>query len=559
MVAEAIANWLKWSKERLLGMDPDVLHATFYQRASELASRDRQSPKILLIEVQPERFLGSFMAACTAECWLFLGNPHWSQREYRSVVELVAPDTIWDESGSSSTTSSVRIEPNSTDPPSVPLKIPLPSPRSSGSARERNRRGSASCKMEAERPHFVASQRNATRGRSEDASLFLEREAKRRFAVSLTGNRGDPEFLPASGLERRLPQLPIAKICIPTGGSSGKIRFAVHTWETLSASVEGFVAYFDTPSVNSCCTLPLYHVSGLMQWMRSLLTGGTLAIVPSYKQFFHGIPRYFNPEDFFISLVPTQLQRLLQKPEVAQWLSQFKTVLLGGAPAWEAVLEQARSYRIRLSPTYGSTETASQVATLKPEEFLDGNDNGGRVLPHAQITICDESGKELKANQTGIISVRSRSLFLGYYEDDRSSKVIPQKISKQEGVSKKEFTSDDLGYFDDRGYLYIVGRCSQKMITGGENVFPAEVEAAIRSTDLVADVAVIGIEDREWGEVVAAIYVPKDMATCEQMLKLTLSDRLAKFKHPKRWIKVESIPRNDRGKLNYKWLQSTVT
>ena len=116
-------------------------------------------------------------------------------------------------------------------------------------------------------------------------------------------------------------------IGIPTGGTSGKIKFASHTFETLSASVTGFTNYFQRKKINSLCLLPLYHVSGLMQLLRSCLTTGKF-IHFSYHDLKQGIKPNINPQDFFISLVPTQLVWLIKKD--VQWLSQFNTVLLGG-------------------------------------------------------------------------------------------------------------------------------------------------------------------------------------------------------------------------------------
>lgn len=328
------------------------------------------------------------------------------------------------------------------------------------------------------------------------------------------------------------------KIMIPTGGSSGKIRFAIHTWETLTASVKGFCHYFNIDTINSFCVLPLYHVGGLMQFIRSFLTEGKLAILP-YKALKAGESIDINPSDFFISLVPTQFQFLLEsKPD---WLSQFHTVLLGGAPAWQSLLETARKYRIKLAPTYGMTETASQIVTLKPEGFLSGNNSSGQVLPHAKVTICSDRNELLEPKQTGIITVEAESLFLGYYpEIDRD---------------RKSFQTDDLGYFDEKGNLHIVGRSSQKIITGGENVFPKEVEAAILATQLVTDVVVIGLSDCQWGQVVTAIYVPKQKNLSLKELKIAIADKIAKFKQPKYWIPVENIPRNQQGKVNYRHLQ----
>jgi O-succinylbenzoic acid--CoA ligase len=213
------------------------------------------------------------------------------------------------------------------------------------------------------------------------------------------------------------PQSPIPNsIMIPTGGSSGKIRFAIHTWETLMASVQGFRKYFQLTQVNSFCVLPLYHVSGLMQFMRSFTSGGKLVIQP-FKALEAGGKCNIEPSEFFISLVPTQLQRLLQNPELAAWLSHFQTVLLGGAPAWQELLEQARHQNIRLAPTYGMTETASQIATLKPEEFLKGNNSSGQILPHVKVTIRSPNNEILDINKTGIITIQANSLALGYYPE----------------------------------------------------------------------------------------------------------------------------------------------
>ncbi|MGK7918474.1 MAG: 2-succinylbenzoate--CoA ligase [Trichodesmium sp.] len=325
-------------------------------------------------------------------------------------------------------------------------------------------------------------------------------------------------------------------IMIPTGGSSGKIKFAVHTWETLISSVRGFQEYFQVQQINSFCVLPLYHVSGLMQFIRSFTTGGNLIILPSYKDIFDKKEWNINPNNFFISLVPTQLQNLLENAEIAHWLSNFQTVLLGGAPGWQELFDLARKYQIKLAPTYGMTETASQVATLKPEYFLTGNNSNGQVLPHAQIIVKNENGEILGEHKIGNIIIKANSLTLGYY---------PNIFNNSESL-----VTDDLGFFDDQGFLNIVGRCSQKIITGGENVFPAEVEAAIFSTGLVKDICVIGLGNKYWGEVVTAVYVANNLEDTGEDLLATMNGKLSKFKQPKYWVKVENLPRNSQGKIN---------
>jgi O-succinylbenzoic acid--CoA ligase len=112
-----------------------------------------------------------------------------------------------------------------------------------------------------------------------------------------------------------------------------------------------------------------------------------------------------------------------------------------------------------------------------------------------------------------------------------------------------------LGFFDAQGYLNIVGRSSNKIITGGENVYPDEVEAAIRSTQLVNDVCVIGISDRNWGQAVTALYVPSNSSVTTTALQSALENELSKFKRPKYWISLPNLPRNPQGKINQEQLQ----
>jgi O-succinylbenzoic acid--CoA ligase len=326
-------------------------------------------------------------------------------------------------------------------------------------------------------------------------------------------------------------------IMIPTGGSSGQIRFTIHTWSSLTASVKGFCHYFDQEKVNSYCILPLYHVSGLMQFLRSFLTGGKLAIL-SYQKIKEGKQLAINPEEFFLSLVPTQLQFLCQSN--SKWLSNFKTILLGGAPPWESLLEKARQSCLRLALTYGMTETASQIVTLKPEDFLGGNNSSGKVLPHGKVTIRNEKGDIINNQQIGAIALEADSLCLGYY---------PHLFANS------TFLTDDLGFFDEEGHLHIVGRSTQKIITGGENVFPAEVEAAILATNLVKDVAVIGLSDSYWGQVVTAVYVPIREDITSDFIKNKLQNKISKYKQPKFWLSINQLPRDERGKINYQNLE----
>ncbi|MGV0024085.1 2-succinylbenzoate--CoA ligase [Phormidesmis priestleyi] len=349
--------------------------------------------------------------------------------------------------------------------------------------------------------------------------------------------------------EKRPSTLQTSLILIPTGGTSGKVRFAMHTWETLTASVQGFREYFGVDRIHSFCVLPLYHVSGLMQFIRSFTSNGKLIILP-WKSLETDAKELINPQNIFLSLVPTQLQKLLNlHPLKHFWLSQFRTILLGGAPAWPELLKEARSMHLPIAPTYGMTETASQIATLKSEDFSSKNFTCVKPLPHVKITIRNPKNELLNIGEIGKITIQSDALMLGYYP----------KLS-----NNPLYQPDDLGFFDSQGYLHIIGRDSQKIITGGENVFPSEVEAAILATKMVKDVCVIGIPDQMWGQIVTAVYVPNANLSDEIAISssdppgVALTQKLSKFKHPKRWIAIAHLPRNSQGKINHSHLRDQL-
>jgi O-succinylbenzoic acid--CoA ligase len=300
-----------------------------------------------------------------------------------------------------------------------------------------------------------------------------------------------------------------------------------------------------------------------MQLMRSLLTQGQLAIVPFrdlLQPGLHPLIQQHNWDwtDWYISLVPTQLQRLLQQaqdyPSLLNWLQQFRVIFVGGAPAWPSLLRQARAAQLRLALTYGMTETASQIATLNPVHFLQGQNHCGPVLPHAQIQIVDAQGAPCPIGTTGQLCIQARSLCLGYYPS-----VTQDALQNQDGTPC--LYPDDLGYFDTGGHLHIVGRCSHKIISGGENIYPQEVEQCIQATELVEDVAVLGVPDPDWGEMVVACYVPahdRKSAMLEAALRQAVRQQLSPYKCPKQWLGLLHLPRNSQGKLNYQQLRQIV-
>lgn len=314
---------------------------------------------------------------------------------------------------------------------------------------------------------------------------------------------------------------------IPTGGSSGAIKLARHDEATLSAAVNGFCAHFGAGKVNAVGLLPLHHVSGFMAWMRTVLTGG--AYVHANWKAVEAGERPALPAsgdgDWFLSLVPTQLQRLLGDREAEDWLRGFRAVFVGGGPAWPELVEAGAAARLPLAFSYGMTETAAMVAALRPEEFLAGGRGSGPVLPHARISFADE----------GRVVIEGPSLFRGYWPETRAP---------------GGWVTEDAGHFDERGSLHVTGRRDALIITGGEKVDPAEVERVLRGTGQFADVAVIGVPDPRWGEAVVACY-PSEFAPHDlESVARVLASHLAGFKHPKRYVAIDRWPRNAQGKVN---------
>ena len=314
-------------------------------------------------------------------------------------------------------------------------------------------------------------------------------------------------------------------LCVPTGGSGGGVRFARHDEHTLTAAVEGFCAHFGLERVNAVGVLPPHHVSGLMARVRCAATGG-VHVPWEWKRLESGDLPQLQGEDapWVLSLVPTQLQRLLALSAAAAWLRGFRIIFVGGGPVWPELADAAARAGLPVSLNYGLTETAAMVAALRPAEFLAGARSCGAALPHARIAIGGE----------GAITVAGESVFRGYFPEERPS---------------REFMTEDLGRLDEQGHLHVLGRRDAVIITGGKKVQPAEVEAALRVSGEFADVAVVGVPDPEWGQLVVACYATADRPPDLARMPVALQG-LAAFKRPKRFVPIADWPRNAQGKLN---------
>lgn len=320
-----------------------------------------------------------------------------------------------------------------------------------------------------------------------------------------------------------------------TSGTTGEPKGVRLTHRNLKASaVASAFRLGVVPGDRWLCCLAPYHMGGLAPFYRATLYGTTVLIQRKFDA-----ERTGDALDSFgatgVSLVPTQLSRLLD----ADWTPSpsLKTVLLGGAPASTSLVERALDTGIPVSPTYGLTETASQVATALPSEAAEYPESVGHPLLWTDVTIREKM--DLEQDEAGEIIVRGPTVTPGYLDEGQT----------ESAFCTEGFRTGDIGYRDDGGRLYIVGRRDGIIITGGKLVAPAPVAERLTDYGPVADAAVVGIPDDEWGERVVALVVAAENVS-QTDLKAFCRAELAGYKCPKEVAFADSIPRTASGTVD---------
>ena len=255
--------------------------------------------------------------------------------------------------------------------------------------------------------------------------------------------------------------------------------------------------------------------------------------------------------------VPVLLQFALAMPNIGTTdFSSLELIAYGASPISEAVLEGSiKAFKCPFMQVYGLTETTGVVTVLGPEDHDLSSANKGRLrscgkpFTGIELRIVDsDTGKDVPNGEVGEIWIRSRQVMKGYWN-------MPEETAKSI-VKGRWFKSGDAGYFDKDGYVYIFDRVKDMIVSGGENVYPAEVENALMAHPAIADVAVIGVPDEKWGEVPMALVVRKpDTQVTEQEIISFARERLAGFKTPKSVGWVDALPRNPSGKILKKVLR----
>lgn len=305
---------------------------------------------------------------------------------------------------------------------------------------------------------------------------------------------------------------------IHTSGSGGRAKpvrltYGNHLWNAIGSGVRIGVA----PTDMWLCCLPLHHIGGLAIVLRSALYRTAVVL----EQFDPGrvSERLAAHPVTIISVVPTMLARLL---DAGADLAALRCVLLGGGPAPQALLERAFEAGARVTPTYGLTEAASQVTTMPPGEAARKPGSTGPPILTTEVRIGDD----------GLICVHGPSVAESELDEDGWLR------------------TSDLGRLDEDGYLYVLGRGDEVIVSGGENVSPEEVERVLLEHPAIADAGVGAQDDPDWQQaVVASVVVGDGAEVSEDELRAFCRERLAAFKVPKSIAFVEELPRNAQGKL----------
>ena len=291
--------------------------------------------------------------------------------------------------------------------------------------------------------------------------------------------------------------------------------------------------------------LPIFHVGGVLTaHYHPFVRGCGTVILPDFDpgEIFrqvggHSIPVLFG--------VPTMFQLYLEHPQFAEAdLSRIRYCAYGAAPMPPKLRDRMNErMSCRFSQIYGATESAI-VTELNPEDHLVDSDrmySVGRALPGVTLRIVDPEGNALPPGEVGEVAVKSPVMFSGYHNRPEAT-----KSAFQDGW----YLTGDGGYLDEEGYLFLKDRIKDLIISGGENIYPAEVEAALSRAPGVKSIAVVGVEDEKWGELPVGFVVPSSADDFDlAMLDAYAKEHLARFKMPRFYRLLEELPQNALGKV----------
>jgi O-succinylbenzoic acid--CoA ligase len=328
-----------------------------------------------------------------------------------------------------------------------------------------------------------------------------------------------------------------------TSGTSGVPKAARLTVAAFDALARASAANLGpSPGDRWLCNLPLFHVGGLGMAVRCANDGATLRVQARFEP--EAVVRAVRDDGVtHLSLVARTLEQCL---DAGLGPGSLRGVLVGGGPVPPALVQRARAAGIPVLLTYGLTEACSQVSTERPGE-ADGA-TAGAPLPGLEVRILDVEGRPVPAGEEGSIAVRGPTLMRGYLDDAAAT---------AEALRDGWLRTGDIGRLDPRGRLTVLARRTDLILSGGENVYPAEVEAVLAAHPAVAEVAVVGRPDPRWGQVPVAVVVPRPASPLED-LRPWARARLAAFKVPAEVLTATALPRTAAGKVDRAAVQAAV-
>ncbi|MEV6768764.1 long-chain-fatty-acid--CoA ligase [Nocardia sp. NPDC051030] len=332
-----------------------------------------------------------------------------------------------------------------------------------------------------------------------------------------------------------------------TGGTTGRPKGVMLSHTNLLTSALGSLCTgaFATPGGRLLHAAPMFHIADIASWTAGMLAGSTHVIVGVFSP--AGVLEAISTHAVTDALlVPTMIQMLVDAPEAAESdLTGMRSVTYGASPISEAVLERARKTfpAAGLTQAYGMTELAPVATLLSAADHADPalRRAAGRSAPHAEVKIVDAADIEVPRGTVGEVLVRGDHVMRGYWNNPDETAAALRGGWMHTG---------DGGYMDERGYVFIVDRLKDMIITGGENVYSAEVENALAKHESVAAAAVIGIPDPKWGERVHAVVVLKPgAAVTEDEIRDSCRAHIANYKIPRSVAFVDALPLSGAGKI----------
>ena len=321
-----------------------------------------------------------------------------------------------------------------------------------------------------------------------------------------------------------------------TSGTTGQPKMVVHTYGNHWWSAIGSVLNLGLePQDKWLLTLPIFHVGGLSILMRGVIYGIEVYLMEHYDAdaFYQAL---HEKKITIASIVTVMLQDLLSRLEDAVLPEQVRCLLLGGGSVPEILLNQVKKKQLPSFQSYGMTETSSQIVTLSAENALTKIGSAGKPLFPAEIKIMD---KDLKG--IGEIVVKGPMVINGYYNNPTAN----EKAFKDDW-----FKTGDLGYIDDDGFLFVVERRNDLIISGGENIYPREIENVLLEMENIEDAAVAGVPNERWGQVpVAFVVIRNEQVVSKEAIMEYLSRKLAAYKLPKDIRFMKELPRNASNKV----------